>query len=65
MSKHEALKNKLEDEYEMPRKKAIDEHKRLVEVLKSKKGIKKELKIQGRELSEIKKNATHKKGKED
>lgn len=41
-----------EDEYEMPRKKAVMEHKRLVKVLESKRGLKREAKEQREELKE-------------
>lgn len=56
--KHKALKKKKEDdEYEMPRKEAISEHKRLLEILKraKSKGTTQEYKIQKKELKKIKK----------
>jgi len=43
------------EEYEMPKEKAIEEHKRLTRVLRTKKGIDKEYKIQRSELAEMKK----------
>ena len=48
-------KNEEKNEYEMPKSKAIAEHKRLTRVLRTKKGIDKEYKIQEKELKEIKK----------
>lgn len=55
-AKAKALKKKSDekDEYEMPKSKALSEHKRLVKVLKTKKGIKHEAKVQSKELKEIK-----------
>lgn len=50
---HKALKKKMEDEYEMPKKEAISEHKRLLKVLKTGKGEKKEFKTQKSELKKI------------
>ena len=43
------------EEYEMPKSKALHEHKRLIKVLKTKKGINKEVEEQKKDLKDIKK----------
>jgi hypothetical protein len=43
------------EEYEMPKSKALHEHKRLIKVLKTKKGLKKEVEEQKKDLKDIKK----------
>ena len=55
--KAKALK-KEKGEYEMPKHKALKEHVRLIKILKKddKRGIKSEIKEQGRDLKEIKKS---------
>lgn len=55
--KSKALKHKKEEEkeYEMPKSKALNEHKRLIKVLKTKKGLQKEVVEQTNDLKDIKK----------
>lgn len=50
-----ALKKAKEDEYEMPKSKALNEHKRLIKVLKTKKGLRKEVVEQTKDLKDIRK----------
>lgn len=48
-------KAKGNEEYEMPKSKALNEHKRLIKVLKSKKGLRKEVVEQTKDLNDIRK----------
>lgn len=53
---NKALKKaKEEKEYEMPKSKALKEHKRLIKVLKTKKGLRKEVVEQTKDLKDIRK----------